>query len=76
MKCFEIRSKSIYLNLLIFRSEKETEFREEVRVSHQMGLRDEQDHVIDGRGETEIKMLKQEVENIVEGLVSWLYFNY
>ena len=41
-----------------------------------MGLRDEQDDVIGGRGETEIKMLKQEVENIVEGLVSWLYFNY
>lgn len=37
-----------------------------------MGTRDEQDDVIGGKGETEIKMLKQEVENIVEGLVSWL----
>lgn len=35
-----------------------------------MGTRYEQDDVIGGKGETEIKMLKQEVENIVEGLVS------
>lgn len=41
-----------------------------MRVSHRMGTRDEQDDVISGKGETEIKMLKQEVENIVEGLVS------
>lgn len=41
-----------------------------MRVSHQMGTRDEQDDVIGGKGETEIKMLKQEVENIVESLVS------
>lgn len=41
-----------------------------------MGTRDEQDDVIGGKGETEIKMLKQEVENIVEGLVSWLDVNY
>ena len=40
-----------------------------------MGPRDEQDDVIGGKGETEIKMLKQEVENIVEGLVSCLYVN-
>ena len=61
--------------MLIFRSEQETEFRKEVTVSNRMGPRDEQDDVIGGKGETEIKMLKQEVENIVEGLVSCLYVN-